>query len=469
MTVLRIMAAVLVALCLLGSPARSQGMLGVGISDSQVDPKGAFVGTVQPGSPAAAAGIVPGDVITGVDGAPITGAAQLQQIVAGHAAGAALRLRVAHYGGASTEIAVTLGGAPAAATPPSATPAASNSPAAPAAGGKQARPDLTWTRYTDPVEHAFTIDVPAGWRVSGGTRRMSAVDIRLGVEAVSPDGLITLFYGDPDVPIFTVPSDMLEMAGLHPGMVYDPGMGVRLLIMPYMSGEAFAADWGAQRLARSCSGVTGTGSKARPDQSQAIDTTYQQYGITTSIQAGEASFACKLGALPASGYVFAATEYVQNQASALWDVKLLAGFVAAQQAAAGAAGLLSHMVGSFAIDQNWQAQQNNLTAQFSQIVAQTNRIVSNAIIENGRRLAANSDAIFAAGQARSNATDAAIERYDSYGVRGTSDYVNPATGSGYGNLDNSYSHTYVNNNQEIRQTDSETPPGPGWTELKPVP
>ena len=28
-----------------GSPAHSQGMLGVGISDFQVDPKGAFVGT----------------------------------------------------------------------------------------------------------------------------------------------------------------------------------------------------------------------------------------------------------------------------------------------------------------------------------------------------------------------------------------------------------------------------------------
>ena len=165
---------------------------------------------------------------------------------------------------------------------------------------------------------------------------MSAVDIRLGVEAVSPDGLITLFYGDADVPIFTVPSPMLEMAGLHPGIIYHPGMGVRLLIMPYMTGEAFAADWGGQRLARSCSGVSGTGSKARPDQSQAIDTTYQQYGITTSIPAGEASFACKLGAMPASGYVFAATEFEQNRASSLWDVKLLAGFIAAQQAAAGA-------------------------------------------------------------------------------------------------------------------------------------
>ena len=117
MSIPRVLAVVLVAVCLLGSPAHSQGMLGVGIVDSQVDPKGAFVSTVQPGSPAAAAGIVPGDVIIGADGAPVAGAAELQQIVASHAAGAALRLEVVHYGGAPTEVAVTLGSAPPPAQP----------------------------------------------------------------------------------------------------------------------------------------------------------------------------------------------------------------------------------------------------------------------------------------------------------------------------------------------------------------
>ena len=112
-------------------------MLGVGISDSQVDPKGAFVGTVQPGSPAAAAGIVPGDVITGVDGTPIAGAAELKQIVAGHAAGSALRLQVAHYGGAPTEIAVTLGGAPGGRSP---TAPANEPDRCPRCGTKQAPP-----------------------------------------------------------------------------------------------------------------------------------------------------------------------------------------------------------------------------------------------------------------------------------------------------------------------------------------
>lgn len=450
--------------CAFAVPAHSQGVLGVMVVDSQTNPPGAFINTVQPGSPAAVAGLVPGDVITGVDGKPISGADALVQIMAAHRPGDRLELQVAHYQSVASDVAVTLGGAGA-----TAAPAAQPAPQAAAAGGGQAKPDITWTRFTDPVEHAFTVDVPAGWRVAGGTRRMNSVEIRAGVEAISPDGAIDLFYSDPDVPLFTVPSPMLEMAGLRQGMVYNPGQGVQLLIEPYMTGEQFAANWGPRRVAESCSNVSRTGAQARPDQSQAINTTYQQYGITTSIQAGEATFACTLNGTPAVGYVFAATEFVQNQASALWDVKSLAGFIARREAAASAAGLLTHMVASFRIDPSWQAQQNNLTQQFNQIVAETNHVVSNAIIENGRKLAATSDAIFAAGQARSNATTNAIDHYDAYGVRGTSDYVNPATGSTYGNLDNSYAHTYVNNNQEIRQTDSETPPGPGWTEIKVAP
>ena len=177
---------------------------------------------------------MPGDVITGGATAPRSPARQqLQQIVAGHAAGSRLRLQVAHYGGAPTEIAVTLGGKPGAAPP---APPTTLRP-------QQTRPLpllLAQSEASPARPHMYPLHRsrraclhhrrPPGWRVSGGTWRMSAVDIRLGIEAVSPDGLITFFYGDPDVPIFTVPSDMLEMAGSHSGMIYDPGMGVRLRI-----------------------------------------------------------------------------------------------------------------------------------------------------------------------------------------------------------------------------------------------
>jgi hypothetical protein len=102
-------------------------------------------------------------------------------------------------------------------------------------------------------------------------------------------------------------------------------------------------------------------------------------------------------------------------------------------------------------------------------VEQTNQIVSHAIIENGRKLAATSDAIFASGQARSQATTDAIDQYDRYAVRGTADFVNPETGTTYYNLDNSYNHTYVNGDGDIRQSDQPAPPGQGWTEMKVTP
>ena len=315
---IRFAAAVVIAIaCAISSPAQSQGVLGVVAVDSQVNPQGAFVNTVQPGSAAASAGLVPGDVITGVDGNPVAGASELHQIMASHHPGDRLILQVVRYGGAA-EISVTLGGAGAASAAQTA-PQPSAGATAPA-GGEAAKPDMIWVRFTDPVEHAFTIDVPKGWRVAGGTRRMNAVEIRAGVDTVSPDGAITLFYSDPDVPIFTVPSPMLEMAGLHQGMVYNPGQGVQLLIEPYMDGEQFAAAWGAQRIAEGCANVSRTGMAPRPDQSRAI-------GSTTSIQAGEASFACSLNGAPAAGYVFAATEYVQNETGTMWDVKMLVGFI----------------------------------------------------------------------------------------------------------------------------------------------
>src|SRR5215475_4097167 len=147
---IRFAAAVVFAVaCLFAAPAFSQGVLGVAVVDSQVAPQGAFINTVQPGSAAAVAGLVPGDVITGVDGKPINGAGELVQIMAAHRPGDRLELQVAHYGSVASDVSVTLGAAGAGAAPAAQQP----SPQAAPGGGGQVKPDITWTRFTDPVEH----------------------------------------------------------------------------------------------------------------------------------------------------------------------------------------------------------------------------------------------------------------------------------------------------------------------------
>ena len=474
MKVVQVAVAFLVALAACAGAAVADGsnLIGVTVVDSYVAPKGAYVNIVNPGSAGAAAGLVPSDVIIGVDGRAVAGVAQLESLLARHHAGDNIMLRVVHYEQAPTDIAVALGASPA-----TSGVAAAPAPAAPAAPGHTAsvrptRPTapaaepVRWVTYTDPAEHAFTIQVPAGWNVTGGSRRMSTEEIRSGVEAQSPDGTIKLFYGDLSVPIFTVPSQVLAMGGYRPGMIYSPGYGQQFLIMPYMSGENFASQWGEKRIARDCTGVSVVNAQPRADASHGIDMAYANGGVRTSILAGEANFSCTMAGQPADGYVFAGTELVQASASSLWDVKALAGFVATASRAREASDLLSHMVGSFVIDSDWAARQAQTTAQTNRIVKQTNQVVSNAIIQNNRNLSEASDRIFQAGQARSKAQFNAVENYDEKAVRGSSEYVNPETGTSYGNLDNSKAHQYVNPSGQTFGTNSENSPGPGWTELQ---
>ncbi len=269
-------------------------------------------------------------------------------------------------------------------------------------------PGIEWTKFIDPAEGAFSLDVPAGWQVSGGSRRLSAVEVRAAVDIVSPDGTIRIFYGDVGIPIYTPPSPLLAQAGIGVGGVYSPGAGRQFVVMPYLNGETFADKWGAQRLARSCGDVAPIGAQGRPDVSRGIDQAFAAYGVQTWIDAGEANFSCSLQGTPAVGYVFAATELVRTQTDALWDVKSLVGYIAARARDAEANALVGRIVASFRVDPAWAARQQQMTAHSSAIIAAIDQIVSSAIAQNGRALQATGDMTASGGKTRPNTTVSAI-------------------------------------------------------------
>jgi hypothetical protein len=63
-----------------------------------------------------------------------------------------------------------------------------------------------WTKFIDPNEGSFLMDVPAGWRISGGLARRNALQMWPWISAVSPDGNTVLAFGDPTLQSYTLPN-----------------------------------------------------------------------------------------------------------------------------------------------------------------------------------------------------------------------------------------------------------------------
>ena len=95
------------------APSTSSGGGYLGIS-AQDGPSGAAMVQVASGSPAARAGLTPGDVIVAVDGTQISSAADLVTVIRSHHPGDRIRLQVQRQDGSTRTVTVTLAARPSA-------------------------------------------------------------------------------------------------------------------------------------------------------------------------------------------------------------------------------------------------------------------------------------------------------------------------------------------------------------------
>lgn len=211
---------------------------------------------------------------------------------------------------------------------------------------------MQFSRWTDPTEHAFSAEVPADWRVSGGIRRFSPTRRSDEIVAHSPDGQVTVRSGDVNMQTqFVEPNQTLMSLGQVEGQMASGGF----MIMRFMPAVVFATNYVQRTMGGGCSNLQWLRQRDRPDYIQSL----ASRGLLlerNQYTAGEVTYSCQVGAQTYVGYLFVETSINPNPGVAnLWSVQRLYGFTALANRATQADAVLQRIQASFFINPQWWA------------------------------------------------------------------------------------------------------------------
>jgi hypothetical protein len=457
------------------SPAK--GFLGVGLKDLPGN-AGAQVRVLAPGGPAEQAGVRLGDVIVAVDGQPTANTAAVVGALARHSPGERAELWVRRGGqaltlqavmgtpppGGAAAVAAQAGAAapPTVAGPPSGSAAAMQGPTFSGAAAARTPPSTpaasrplkvsTYATFTEPSEHAFTMEVPSGWAAVGSLMRRGALEISPFVRTLSPDRMTYLMVGEPTLLSYTPPSLTTQRLGWREGSLHDSGLGGISMLLRYIPGAQFAQLYGQSALAGLCRELRFTGAQPRPDFVAAADQLIPTV-IPSQSSGGEATFSCRHGGQDMLVRVDAVTRTTRD--NVLWNVIFLRALITPRGQLDAAQEILKHMTLTFRFDPAWVQRQNQIS---QQAAAAINR-------QAQAFLAAERTVI-----AKLNATDESFSEMDDI-VSGYSNYRDERTGNVY-KLSNTNPGKWIDDSSgRIVSTPDNNPPpwAPGYSALTRVP
>jgi len=319
--------------------------------------------------------------------------------------------------------------------------------------GKAAAPgtpggDVAWEKFEDPLEQAFTLEVPRGWTVKGGMFRLGYSDHRVMVDMTSPDGKVNIRLGDLAVPTYFLPNQFH-----HEGEVYDLGAQAQGRVARYRSGQEFAKGYSKVRFARVCQSLAPQASTL-PLRTH-LDT---PQGVTQASE-GEATYGCG----DRTAYVYAQTALMQG----LWQATSLTSYVAPEGQVALTRSIILHSSKSLQLSPAWVQKQNQLDQEALVYQRQRQRDRMTVFNAQVRQFEANMQgmrnqvAAFERGQAQRQSQFQQVDNIIS-GITPTTDP--------YGNTVNVFngpkSHYWYNPGTG-KEVNSDLSPGPGWEPLTP--
>jgi PDZ domain len=443
------LAALLLFTALGASPpgfTQAKGFFGAGLQDAFT---GTQVSALAPGGPAAQAGVQVGDGIVSINGTAAGDAAATARVLSGLPAGQKARLELVRDGQHVT-LSVLMGAPPAGGAKAAveggsaAAPAATPSPASPALAATAASQKpvaalkvAQYIVFTEPTEHAFTMEVPRGWQVSGSQMRRAALEFSPFVRTLSPDKMTYLMVGEPTLLTYTPPNATTMRLGWREGSLHAAQQGGVTMLLRYIPGPKFAQLYGQTALAGLCPQLRFENATERSDFVAATDKLIPTV-IPSQSTGGEASFSCRHGGVDMAVTVDAVTRIDRN--SILWNVIFLRAFITPKSQSEAAQEVLKHMTQSYRYDPAWVNMQQGIDRLAAQQIAarvQEAERQEQGVIKN------------------LNATDANFTSIDDI-VSGYSTYRNDATGDTY-KLSNTNPGKYVNDGRIISTPDGNPP------------
>jgi hypothetical protein len=318
-------------------------------------------------------------------------------------------------------------------------------------------PFAGYTRFEDPSEHSFSVEVPVGWKVEGGMYRPVSIDARPWVKVVSPDNWIAAFIGDPKIPPFSMPTAMGMQLGYRIGSKYGGGE-----VRPYIPARKYVELYARNNLKKLVKDIQIVETHEHPDIALAYNGTV---GSSKS-EATSIKFTGMLGTTPAVGYYLAATKATVGYGAGMWWVSLIAGELSPADRAQGGLSVIAHMLQTFQYNAAWKNQSVANAGEVSRQYTVASQAVSKSIVDRYWSQQAANDANHAAYWGRQAVQDHAADNFSDY-IRGTETVRDPDTGSKY-KVDYGPQYHYIDPGGNVVGTNSSAP-GPEWRQLMSVP
>lgn len=312
---------------------------------------------------------------------------------------------------------------------------------------------VQWVKFQDPLERAFSADVPQGWAAKGGLFRLGYSDTRPMIDLTSPDGRINIRFGDVAIPAYSVPNQ-----SHREGEIYDLGAQAQLTVARYRSGQDYAAAYGPARFKPVCASLS-----PEPTDSEAPVRVHLPEEIQPQKSSdGQTAFLCGSGRDARTAYVYALTSLYQG----FWTVHALASFVAPADRVTLARAILLRCSQSFQLNPDWTQYQKRMDQEALAYQRQRQqarmRALSRQVAEFEAKMQNMQSQVnsFERGQARQAA------QVESFGntLTGITPTIDP-----FGNTHNVWTGPkngyWINGTGQV--INSDVAPGAGWQALQP--